>query len=175
MEAAIRLRKRAFVAFVMGGLALLALIIALGAWSNAQSERDRAERQARASAAQRLATQAGSLLSTNPQRSLLLAAEAINVTSQDHIIVTEAEQALRNGLRNSTGYGLSGHEGIVQAVAISPDNHWLVTGSGDTTARLWDLTGPIRPFGGVKNSGYGRELSDLGIGEFVNKTLIHVA
>jgi WD40 repeat protein len=25
-------------------------------------------------------------------------------------------------------------------VAISPDNHWLVTGSYDTTARLWDLS-----------------------------------
>ena len=27
----------------------------------------------------------------------------------------------------------------VYAVAISPDNRWLVTGSYDKTARLWDL------------------------------------
>jgi eukaryotic-like serine/threonine-protein kinase len=27
----------------------------------------------------------------------------------------------------------------VFAVAISPDNRWLVTGSDDKTARLWDL------------------------------------
>jgi WD40 repeat protein len=31
------------------------------------------------------------------------------------------------------------HEGEISTVAISPDNHWLVTGSWDTTARLWDL------------------------------------
>ncbi len=34
---------------------------------------------------------------------------------------------------------LKGHEGILQDIAITPNGRWLVTGSFDRTARVWDL------------------------------------
>jgi WD40 repeat protein len=38
-----------------------------------------------------------------------------------------------------TGILLRGHDDTITDLAISPDSHWLVTGSYDKTARLWDL------------------------------------
>jgi len=76
-------------------------------------------------------------------------------------------------LANDSPYGLGGSvitEDIERGKRIARQ---IETGMVFINQATW--TAPDLPFGGVKNSGYGRELSDLGISEFVNKKLIRVA
>ncbi len=85
--------------------------------------------------------------------------------------VKNDEEAVK--LANDSPYGLGGSiitKDIERGKRIARQ---IDTGMVFINQATW--TAPDLPFGGVKNSGYGRELSDLGIGEFVNKKLIRVA
>ena len=76
-------------------------------------------------------------------------------------------------LANDSPYGLGGSvitKDIERGKRVARQ---IDTGMVFINRATW--TAPELPFGGVKNSGYGRELSDLGIGEFVNKKLIRAA
>ncbi|CUW47158.1 NAD-dependent succinate-semialdehyde dehydrogenase [Novacetimonas hansenii] len=74
-------------------------------------------------------------------------------------------------LANDSPYGLGGS---VITTDIERGRHvaaQIETGMVFINRSTW--TAPGLPFGGVKNSGYGRELSSLGIEEFINKKLVH--
>ena len=99
-----------------------------------------AEEQARIAESRRLAAESTSVLTKYPQRSLLLAVEAVKIEQPPHgVRVAPAEQSLREALGFIGGRLVARADGPVTAVAISPDNRWVVTGSDDKTARLWLL------------------------------------
>jgi succinate-semialdehyde dehydrogenase/glutarate-semialdehyde dehydrogenase len=84
--------------------------------------------------------------------------------------VRDEDEAI--AIANDTGFGLGG------AVFTSDVEHGkeiaerIESGMVFINHPTW--TSPELPFGGIKRSGYGRELSWLGIQEFVNKKLIDV-
>jgi WD domain, G-beta repeat len=68
----------------------------------------------------------------------LLAVEAAKVAQTLHREqVAAANQLLREALAHVGGRLLGAAAGPITAVAISPDNRWVVSGSKDKTARLW--------------------------------------
>jgi TIR domain/WD domain, G-beta repeat len=153
-EAARKLRRRAIVAAGAAVAALILLVMSVVMWRVAQQQariadeqRVKAEQQTRAAEEQariaesrRLASESSSARIQYPQQSLLLAVEAVKAgQSLRGVRVAAAEQSLREAL-SVVGGRLLVHGNSLTAVAISPDNHWLVTGSWDNRARLWDLS-----------------------------------
>jgi succinate-semialdehyde dehydrogenase/glutarate-semialdehyde dehydrogenase len=88
------------------------------------------------------------------------------------VYVVEDDDAAA-GLANDSRFGLSGaifSSNIERAKALASR---IETGSVWINTR--SSTAPELPFGGVKRSGYGRELSEFGIKELVNPKLVVVA
>jgi succinate-semialdehyde dehydrogenase / glutarate-semialdehyde dehydrogenase len=86
------------------------------------------------------------------------------------VVETEREAI---ALANDTSYGLGASiftADIERGRAVAAQ---VESGMVFINQPVW--TAPELPFGGVKNSGFGRELAELGFYEFVNQKLINVA
>ena len=124
---------------VVGVLAVLALV-ASGLTALALDQRQQARREARVATARELAAAAIASLDQDPERSILLASEAVDVTREaDGTVLREAEEALHRAVQSSRiirtvpqgGFGL----------AVSSDGARFVTSGsdpGDATATVWD-------------------------------------
>jgi len=147
---ALRLRRQALSLALVSLLALGAAVAAFAAWQAAQSSRQQAESsrqaavaardsatlQARLATSRALAAQAPAHLGDQYDLALLLAAQATEITS-----TVEAKGSLLTALGANpylSAY-LNGHTGPVTAVAFSPHNATLASGSGDGTVILWDI------------------------------------
>lgn len=85
--------------------------------------------------------------------------------------VSDDDDALR--LANDTAYGLGG-------AVFSTDEDRAINFAtqlevGMANVNTPGVEAPELPFGGVKRSGFGRELGPLGMDEFVNKRLFYIA
>jgi succinate-semialdehyde dehydrogenase / glutarate-semialdehyde dehydrogenase len=84
-----------------------------------------------------------------------------------------ADEAAAVLLANDSNFGLGGSVFTQDAERGKQVARQLDTGMVFINSAA--ISTPELPFGGVKNSGYGRELSSAGIQEFVNKKLIYSA
>jgi succinate-semialdehyde dehydrogenase/glutarate-semialdehyde dehydrogenase len=87
-----------------------------------------------------------------------------------YVVATE-DEAIE--LANATPFGLGGSVFTADLEHGKKVAARIESGMVFVNHPTW--TAPELPFGGIKNSGYGRELSELGFGEFVNRRLVSVS
>ncbi|MHB8899373.1 MAG: hypothetical protein ACYC6Y_11550 [Thermoguttaceae bacterium] len=102
--------------------------------------RQQIESAARLALVQSLAAESARRLGAQPAESLYLAERAMTyLGAEGEPVDKRLEQTLRDAAALTGDQVLRGHSGPVDAIAVSRNGRWLVTGSADTMVRLWDL------------------------------------
>lgn len=96
--------------------------------------------------------------------------EAFGPVLSVYVVKNEAE-ALK--VANAVPFGLGGSVFTADLERGSRVARQIDSGMAFVNHPTWSA--PELPFGGVKNSGYGRELSEYGFGEFVNMKLVAIS
>lgn len=96
--------------------------------------------------------------------------EFFGPVAQVHIVRSD-EDVVR--IANDSNFGLSG--AIFTANVERAKNLASQVETGSVWINTSSFTGPELPFGGVKRSGYGRELAGAGLKELVNQKMVLVA
>jgi WD40 repeat protein len=122
----------------------------------AQQQANLAQQQALISSVRELSNAANLNLEVDPERSILLALQAVNKTyAINKSPLPEAEDALRRAVQTSRiELTLRGHTGDVWSAVYSSDGTRIVTAGADGTARIWDAT-TSKELLSVKGSSYG--------------------
>jgi WD40 repeat protein/transcriptional regulator with XRE-family HTH domain/energy-coupling factor transporter ATP-binding protein EcfA2 len=121
--------------FLTGALAV-AIVAAIIAGIFASNARQ----QALIASVRELSSAANLNLEVDPERSVLLAMEAVNKTyANDHMVLPEAKEALHSAVQASRiELTLRGHTDTLWSAVYSQDGKKIATASADGTAKVWD-------------------------------------
>lgn len=132
-----RLRALVAVLTATAFIAAALTVFALNQQGRAEREALRAGREGRVAVARGLAAAAVANLEEDPERSILLALEAVNATrSEEGSVLPEAEEALHRAVVSSR-IVLSVPD-VGGALDWSPNGRWIATSARDETVRIWD-------------------------------------
>src|SRR5262249_27055601 len=136
-RASAQLRQRALLLTVAFVITLATSGVAAFLGDQARRNAALAETNARTAYARELASSAAANLDVDPERSILLALQAVATTTSDVVPEPEVENALHRSVEASrTRLTIRGHTDRVQGVAFSPDGRHLVSTGADRTARV---------------------------------------